>query len=64
MNNPLYQMMIRNAALHISKINPNATYKSEEDIPTSIWTISEVLAIVLAKTKEDVLFDIIQCKID
>jgi len=64
MNNPLYQMMIRNAAMHLRKLNPNQVYKSEEDIPVTIWQISEVLAVVLAKTKEDIVIDIINCKID
>lgn len=64
MNNPLYQMMIRNAATHLRKLNPNQVYKSEEDTPVTIWQISEVLALVLAKTKEDIVADIINCQIN
>jgi len=58
MNNLLYQMMINNLRNYLDQIDPNATYTNQEDVPISIWTISEVLAIATGKLKEDIAVEI------
>ena len=57
MENPLYKMMIANARRQIDSQNP---LKPKED-DFDIFRISEVLAMVLCKRKEDVILDITHC---
>lgn len=56
MENELYKMMINNAKEHIKSQDPEKP--NPDDF--SAFTISEVLAILTGKTKEDVLLDIIK----
>jgi hypothetical protein len=55
MENVLYKMMINNAREHLKNQNPELP--NEDDF--SIFKISEVLALCLCKTKEDIIMDII-----
>jgi len=57
MNNPVYKLMIANASNYLNNSKPNTN-------PDAIdaFRISEVLALCLCKTKEDVLNDIINYK--
>jgi len=55
MNNTLYHFMIQNAAKQIASQNPE--YPKEDDF--NAFQISEVLAVVLLKRKEDILMDIV-----
>jgi hypothetical protein len=50
-----YEMMINNAKEHLKDQDPNNP--KEEDF--NIFKISEVLALCLCKTKEDVIMDIV-----
>jgi len=58
MENVLYKMMISNASVHVSKQNPLNPERDGFDA----FKISEVLAIVLGKSKEDILMDIVNSK--
>lgn len=58
MENELYKMMINNAKHQIESQNANEPKK--EDF--NIFVISEVLAMLVCKTKEDVMTDILFSK--
>ena len=55
MNNPLYQMMLNNLRRYLNEQNPNRIINNPEDMPISIWQMSEVLAIATGKLKEDIV---------
>lgn len=56
MNNPLYDLMIANAAAYLK----NLTLEDKLNPETiTIWQISEVLALLTGKLKEDVVLDIV-----
>jgi hypothetical protein len=60
MKNILYKMMIRNFRNYL-----DTTETSDlEGVVPSIWTISEVIAIGTGKLKEDIVLDIVNCKLD
>lgn len=58
MDNELYKMMVLNARTHIEDQDPANPQK--EDF--NIFNISEVLAMLVCKTKEDVIHDILNAK--
>lgn len=53
MNNPVYDLMISNCRSYLKKSNPH----SPDHL--NAFKLSEVIAIALCKTKEDVIMDII-----
>lgn len=55
MENPLWKMMIKNAKTHIKSFDPN---KNSELI--TVWQISEVLAMLTGKLKEDIVLELMQ----
>lgn len=55
MDNVLYKFMINNAKRKIESQNP--LYPKESDF--DIFQISEILAMLVCKTKDDVLSDIL-----
>ena len=55
MNNPVYKLMISNAREQLDSQNPNSP-KTDD---FTIWDISRTLAMLLCKTKEDVMVDLI-----
>ena len=57
MNNPLYKMMILNAKAYLKSASDEDKVGLEH---LDAFKISEVLALVLGKTKEDVMSDIIR----
>jgi len=58
MENELYKMMINNAREHLKQQNPELP--KEDDF--NIFKISEILALCLCKSKEDIIMDIIKPK--
>jgi len=58
MENELYKMMVRNAKVQIESQDPNNPKPDD----FNIFTISEVLAMLVCKTKEDVMSDILNAK--
>ena len=55
MDNILYKMMVKNAKIQLDSQNPEKPKKDD----FNIFNISEVLAMLVGKLKEDVIQDII-----
>lgn len=56
MKNPLYDLMITNATVYLKNLNIDDKLSSET---ITVWHISEVLALVTGKLKEDIIIDIV-----
>lgn len=63
MNNPLYQMMIRNAAVYARSFKATDSIEKKND-QVSIFEIASVLAIVTGKLKEDIVVEISNVKLN
>lgn len=53
-------MMINNARTYLKNQDPDANYSSIENKPLNAFEISNVLAIVTGKLKEDIIIDLIK----
>lgn len=56
MENLLYDLMITNAAVYLKNLTIDDKLNPET---ITVWHISEVLALVTGKLKEDIVIDII-----
>lgn len=59
MDNVLWNMMMNNARVHLNSINPEKPTSDDIDV----FRISEVLAILTGKLKEEIVIEIIKTKL-
>lgn len=58
MENIIWKMMINNAKVHLRSIK-ESDMTDPENQPITVWQISEVLALLTGKLKEDIVLEIV-----